>query len=115
MPNTSTTDEPSVVTFAHAMSTPSRSNTAVSLASMPGAVGGADLHHEFARLRRPRDHRIFGGAARVVDRHRVRHLAGAGGAVLRRVAVAPVQRRQHVQFALEGKDELLAQQLGGRW
>ena len=39
----------------------------------------------------------------------------AGGAVLRRVAVALVQRRQHVQFALEGKDELLAQQLGGRW
>ena len=35
MQNASTTDEPSVVTFAHAMSTPSLSKTAVSLASRP--------------------------------------------------------------------------------
>ena len=93
MPNTSTTDEPSVVTFAHAMSTPSRSNTAVSLASRPvrsvvricttSSPGSAPLGPQDPRRGRC-----------VVDRHRVRHFAGSGGAVLRGLAVALVQRRR---------------------
>ena len=113
MPNTSTTDEPSVVTFAHAMSTPSRSNTAVSRASRP-ARSVARICTTSSPGSAPSDHRIRGGAAAWLIGTASGHLAGPGGAVLRGVAVALVQRREHVEFAVEGEDELLAQQLGGR-
>ena len=92
MPNTSTTDEPSVVTFAHAMSTPSRSKTAVSPASRP-ARSVARICTSSSPGRAPSDHRIRGGAGTWLIGTAAGTSPARRRAVLRGVAVAAIQRR----------------------
>ena len=113
MQNASSTDEPNVVTFAHAMSTPSRSNTAVSIASRP-ARSVVRICTTSSPGEVPSNTGSVGGAGTGL----IGTAAGTSPArvvPLRGVTVTALQRGDDVEFTVEGEDELLAQQLCGRW